>query len=401
MKTGRYGSALALAALVQNPEIVYYLASHSQVNLPHLGGEHGSALAAAFDPQYTSHGINMDVVRFFMESGADINMKHHHTSKYGSPFVAAAFLVKDDLDLIQYLVIDRGADIHTHHTTGDYGSALVAAAHGVNLEVTKYLVNSATDPNFEFQAGAFGNFLVAAAASRHESSAVVKYLVDEGVDVNLELRKGVYRSPLFAAAARGHLEKVRYLVEEGKANLNLRPKTGFGNALSAAIVGPCEFPIDIDVITYFTAPNSEISLALQDGSHDGMRVTLYAIFAPLRIFHSASRVVEYLVDAGADVNLELQVRAYGSVLAAATAIGDLDKVKVLTEKGRSDINAQLTSGFFGSALTVAILADSKIRKLSRADITCLEKIVTGEFHRTHDLLKMPIWGAEAHSEFSL
>ncbi|KAJ6110902.1 Aldehyde dehydrogenase C-terminal [Penicillium sp. IBT 16267x] len=63
--------------------------------------------------------------------------------------------------------------------------------------------------------------------------------------------------------------------------------------------------------------------------------------------------LKYLVDeAGADVNLPLQVGYHGSALAGASWSLNLDTVRFLVERG-ADLNLPLQAGYFGSALAAA------------------------------------------------
>jgi hypothetical protein len=64
------------------------------------------------------------------------------------------------------------------------------------------------------------------------------------------------------------------------------------------------------------------------------------------------KTVKYLVEQGADVNLQLQTGRYGSALVAAAWGGNTEIVKFLVEQG-ADVNLQLQTGSYGSALAVA------------------------------------------------
>ncbi|KAJ6007575.1 hypothetical protein N7540_011551 [Penicillium herquei] len=423
LKVGDYGSALtaALVTVTRNKDCgtFNYLAPHSQVNLPLLCGNYGSALAAAFVLPSSDAKVNMDIVRHLIEAGADVNMRHQ-VGKYGSPFVTAAFFVTD-LDIIHYLVDRCKADLNALHSTGNYGSALAAAANGGNLPVVKYLVDSGVDFDCEIQVGTYGSALAAAAAGWNLNLAVVKYLVDLGVDTNRELKYGAYGSALVAAAAtnqlngvrylvekgnadvdlclrsgsfgsalaaaaaaaNGKLEEVEYLVEKGKANVDLLLVSGsFGSALLAAIISPFDFPIDQEIIRTFWNPRLDIDLAIQILGDNVGRVILSTIFAPPWLRENAFGVVKYLMNAGANVDLELQVGAYGNALTASVAIGNLDQVKYLVREGNANANFQLNTGSFGSALVVAIIADSKLRKLRSlypAAIHSIQQIISVQF----------------------
>lgn len=384
LKAGKHGSAMAAAIAWDRREIIYYIADYAQINLPFLCGKHGSALAAAFHPRNPGSDINMDLVRFFIEAGADVNLEHQ-TGDYGSPFVAAVFWARG-IGIIEYLVDECGANIHACYSTGIHGSALTAAAAhdgGSNtLSILEYLVDLGVQVNVPLHVGVYGSALVAAAARGHLSS--VKYLVEKGkASVDYRPMAGSFGSALAAAAANCKCEIMEYLLGKGDSNVNLRLEAGsFGSALTAAIVGPFDFSIPYDVVQPKSYTNIDLQIQLRD---DDILLASRAVFASSALWERVLYAVEYLIDAGADVNLMLQAGAYGNALAAATAVGHFDQVQLLVSKGKADVKAQLTTGSFGSALVVAILADSTLRKLSLDYILAIVEMSSFRFYNIHDL----------------
>lgn len=412
LKAGPFGNVLTAAiasAEYHGIETVKYLASHAEVNLTLLGGRYGSALAAALETSTPGSKVNMDIVRLLIQAGADVNMQHQ-IGEYGSPFVSAAFFV-EDLDLIHYLVDKCEADIHALHSTGRYGSALAAAANSGNLETVRYLVDSGVDADCELRFGAYSSALAAAADRQSLKPAVIKYLVDTGVYTNREFQIGVYGSALVAAVATGQssLAAVKYLVEKGKANVDFVPTSGrFGSALLAAIISPYEFQIDQRVIEIFCKSRMDIDLATQILGDDLTKLVLSATLAQFWWREDALGTVEYLVGAGANVNLELKVCAYGNALAAAAAVGKLDLVKYLVRRGSANANFPLNTGSFGSALVVAIIAYSKFRRLHPDSIENIWKIILGQichltlrFHPSGPAEHRPTAGAQSMVESTM
>ncbi|TEY50790.1 hypothetical protein BOTCAL_0272g00020 [Botryotinia calthae] len=423
LKVGLYGNALTTAIASREhrgTEIIKYLLPLTQVNLPLSCGVYGSALAAAFELKHPASKVDMNIVRLLIKAGADVNLQHQ-TGNYGSPFVAAAFFV-EDLDIINYLVDECKAKIDALHSTGDYGSALVAAANGGNLGVVRYLVESGVDPDCELQSGAYGSALAAAADGRWSDSAVLEYLVNLGLNTNRELQVGIYGSALVSAATATHrLYRVKCLVEKGKANVDLCLRSGsFGNsltaaaakrnfegvkylvakgganvnlplgygslgsALHAAIISPFDFPIDQSIIEFWLESSPEIDLARHRHilGDDVTRVVLSATFANAYWREGALRIVKFLVNTGANVDLELQVGTYGNALAAAVVIGSLDQVKYLVREGGANANSQLNTGSFGSALVISIIAHSKLRNLhADAILDSIQKIIRSQLYR--------------------
>src|SRR5690606_28764322 len=74
---------------------------------------------------------------------------------------------------------------------------------------------------------------------------------------------------------------------------------------------------------------------------------------------SCLNVMKKLFELGADVNMQLSSRRFGSALAAAAAVwNNQDTVQLLLDSG-ADINMQLSSGEYGSALEAAVVYERK------------------------------------------
>ncbi len=117
-------SLLALAAIAGCKAICKSLIEEHgmQVDMP-VQNEYGSALAAA------AYMRNIEVVKFLVEKGAEINLLLQ-TGYYGSALAAAAF--EGDIEVVKFLV-EEGAEINLLLQTGYYGSALAAAAYMRNI----------------------------------------------------------------------------------------------------------------------------------------------------------------------------------------------------------------------------------------------------------------------------
>ncbi|KAH8797997.1 ankyrin repeat-containing domain protein [Flagelloscypha sp. PMI_526] len=163
---------------------------------------------------------SLDVVKFLVRKGADVNIQG---GQYGSALQAAVTV--GDLDMVKFLV-ENGADVN--NAGGYYGSALQAAAANGTLEMVKFLAENGAELNID--GGTYGS-AVQAAASR-DALDIVKFLVENGADVNKE--GGQYGSALHAAAFKGAFHVVRYLVENG-AEVNTQRGTD-ESAVHAAFV---------------------------------------------------------------------------------------------------------------------------------------------------------------------
>jgi ankyrin repeat protein len=190
-------------------------------------------------------------------------------------------------------------------------SLLTIAAQAGCVPLCADLISRGVSVNQDCVSDIYGSCLAAAAWCREFETT--KFLIEEGkADVDLPLSCGMYGNALTAAASRGDLAIVRYLVEDAKAEVNARMETGyFGSPLAAAAADP---------------------------SYKGLKV------------------VRYLVEnAQAEVNVQLQAGAFGSPLAAATtSLTGLETVKYPVEEAQADVNLLLESGNYGSALASAV-----------------------------------------------
>ncbi len=149
---------------------------------------------------------NLAVVKLFVQSGMSVESKG---SGSATPLYGAAG--SGNLDLVKYLV-GQGADVNAKDFNGF--TALHAAARSGKLEVVEYLVEEqGLDVNATDNLG--GTVLHPAALGG--SVAVVEYLVGLGLDVAMTRDDW---TALHSAAGRGHLEVVRYLVEEQGLDVN-------------------------------------------------------------------------------------------------------------------------------------------------------------------------------------
>ncbi|KAI0437057.1 ankyrin repeat-containing domain protein [Xylaria telfairii] len=262
---------------------------------------------------YAINSGNLTIVRFLIESGANINWVDEEG---GSILYFAASKATPSLELVRFFT-EKGLDIN--HQGGYYGNALQAASYRGNLEIVKFLVEKGADVN---QQGGhyYGNALQA--ASYRGNLETVKFLVEKGADVNQE--GGIYDTALQAASSIGNLEIVKFLVEKG-ADVN-QEGGAWGTALhEASHIG-----------------NLEIAkLLIENGANvnqqDDIRRTA---------LHKASEgknnleVVRLLVENGANVNQ--QDSSYGNALHIASASGNIETVQFLVENG-ADVSIQGSS----------------------------------------------------------
>lgn len=119
---------------------------------------------------------------------------------------------------------------------------------------------------------------------------------------------------------------------------------------------------------------------IKRGIHINLQTGNYGSALAAAAFGGNAGVVEFLVQQGADVNMQLQIGNYGSALAAAALNKNIEIVKFLVTHG-ADINARLQNGHFGSALAAAILGGSieTIRLLVELGADVNAQLQTGEY----------------------
>lgn len=121
---------------------------------------------------------------------------------------------KGYLDLVKKF-LELGADINAVNHNG--ASALILAAFNGHVKLCDYLIEQGIDINRTDQGG-FTALMVACEAAK-ASADLVKTLVDKGADVNA--RSGRGSTALMAAAKIGHAEIVSLLLAKG-AEINAR-----------------------------------------------------------------------------------------------------------------------------------------------------------------------------------
>jgi ankyrin repeat protein len=133
----------------------------------------------------------------------------------------------------------------------------------------------------------------------------VKLLVEVQVESNTLNSKE--DSVLSVAAYHGHTDMVKFLVQEGKADVNLQLQTGnYGSALAAA----CGWYESVEFVKFLVHEGrADVDLLLNEGKYD----------SPLAAaaYVGNKETVEFLIGAGAKVNLKLETGRFGTALQAA------------------------------------------------------------------------------------
>ena len=162
---------------------------------------------------------NIEIVRFILRKGADINTKNNIG---GTALMLAA---ENGNTEIVNLLLDKGADINSKDKDG-WGALIFAAQNG-HTEIITLLLDKGVDINLKTNIGT--TTLMFAAKNGHTET--VTLLLDKGSDIHAKFKNGA--TALMAAARKGHTETVQLLIDKG-ANINAKMVNG-KSALTVAI----------------------------------------------------------------------------------------------------------------------------------------------------------------------
>ncbi|KAF3072244.1 Ankyrin-2 [Trichoderma lentiforme] len=251
---------------------------------------------------------NWKAFELLLSKGADINALG---SRWGNPLHIACAALDIDQSRIEYL-LGLGADPNVQG--GDHGTALQAVCYSYSsrdedacIKVAKFLIGFGVD--IAAQGGEHGNALNNACASKGNGGMcwynMVELLLKNGADVNAQ--GGPYGNALQTACHYGNSDLVSLLLAWG-ADVHAQ-----GGAFTTALHAAC-----------FTRP--------KEGEEGDIRM------------------VQLLLDHGADVNATAKNKLFGTAFQAACAAGNIKLVRLLLDRG-ADVNLQ--GGGYGSALQSA------------------------------------------------
>lgn len=251
---------------------------------------------------------NWKAFELLLGKGADVNVLG---SRWGNPLHIACAALDIDQSQIEYL-LSLGADPNVQG--GDHGTALQAVCYSYSgrdedacIEVAKLLIGLGVD--IAAQGGEHGNALNNACASKGNNGMcwynMVELLLKNGADVNAQ--GGPYGNALQTACHYGNSSLVPLLLAWGA---DVRAQ---GGAFTTALHAAC-----------FTRP--------KEGKEGDVKM------------------VQLLLDHGADVNATAKNKLFGTPFQAACAAGNIKLVRLLLDRG-ADVNLQ--GGGYGSALQSA------------------------------------------------
>jgi ankyrin repeat protein len=362
----RYGTGIVAAAAHGNVEVVKYLleaGADAHIILPKGEGWFRNALSAAVKSgsvetsRYLIDDAGVDVctplppsgdgltvlamaamvpgiemMKLIIDAGADVD------TRLDSDCGPTALTIKirfHELESLKYLVQTAKADVNT-------GDALEHAALGGDPDVLKLLVEAGADVNARSTSGRYASPL--AAASLHSSDfAALEFLLASGADPNLPLLSGDFGSALAVACAEGGPEVVRRLLSAG-ADPNMPLTRGrCGSALAWAAFAS----LNVDIVKALVDGGAAVNMPLEHGQFGS---ALAAGGAGCQ-YPNDAEVFPYLIQAGAEINIPLKYGFFGSAFAATAWGGQLDKIKLLVDKG-ADVHMRLPDNDFPNPLAM-------------------------------------------------
>jgi ankyrin repeat protein len=278
-------------------------------------------------------------------------------SSEGARLIGAAS--DGDKKAIQAL-LKEGVDVNVRDW--DDLTALIPAASSGQLEICKLLVKEGIDINAKDKDGITA--LMEASIMGH--TKVVEFLLAKGAEVNAAASSEV--TALWLAASEGRIDVMKTLLKNGADATNARVD-GITALMTASVGGHADAVsrllehgadptvTDNDGLTPLmnAAENGSVATMklLVEHANDPTYINLMSNtgFSPLIIASAHGHVdaVEYLVDAGADVDAAHDNKVTALMYAAAS--GHVDAMKNLIEKGKASLDIKHTNG--GTALLEA------------------------------------------------
>ena len=309
---GPYNIALETAAGMNNTQLLEFLIDQDpELNTPVRARRLNGALAAA-----GAMGGSIEMVEFLVGKGANVNGPLPKRIP-DTVLIAAMRGPTADMKMVRLLVDQLGAEIDMVPERQMYGSALAAAAAIGRTEVVKFLAERGADINKELPDTINGSALAAAAGGGHIK--IVTFLVERGADINKTLPGGTPGSALAVAAQNGHASVAEFLLDRGaEPNMPLRHGRS-ASALEAAIYGVGLHRPSFVVIGRRQPPDD--SALAEARSRE-------------------TKMVELLIDRGADVNMRLERGKNlkdGNALETAVRLEKSHLVKLLIERGAKEL----------------------------------------------------------------
>jgi ankyrin repeat protein len=265
-----------------------------------------------------------------------------------------------DKKTIQALLKD-GVDVNTRDW--DDLTALIPASSSGHLDICKLLVKEGVDVNAKDKDGITA--LMEASIMGH--AKIVEFLLESGAEMDATANSEV--TALWLAAGEGKVDVMKLLLKKGADATNTRVD-GLTALMTASVAGHAEaVQLLLDHGADPTASDGDGLTPLMNAAENGtlpvVKLLVEAAKDPVEYIntmsstgfnaliiasaHGHTPVIEYLLDAGANVDALHENKVTPLMYAAAS--GHVNAMKILVEKGKVDINAMHSNG--GTALLEA------------------------------------------------
>ncbi|UKZ65142.1 uncharacterized protein TrAtP1_006338 [Trichoderma atroviride] len=290
--------------------------------------------------QYAVYGENIEVIKLFLEKGADINAE---CGGWGSALLAAA--AKGSLRALE-LLVKSGANVNS---PSERGRCLLTSISEKSTQCLAFLLDNGAD--IDMQGGNGGTAFSDTLQKHYVDIDHFQLLLERNANVNA--LDGKHRTPLQTACAKVQLWKLQSYVEvllERGADPNIRGEE-YGTALQALC---CHDELKGKREDNVRTALSVIQLLIDYGAdvniHGGKYGSAFNAAACCES-STAIRIMKLLLDNGAEMDQKGDTD-WGTALHVACNKGSVETVRWLLDKG-VDVNAE--SGRFATPLQTAVV----------------------------------------------
>ena len=305
-----------------------------------------------------------EVIRVLLDAGADVNTQE----VYGfTPLISA--VGNNNLEIIQML-IDAGANVNAR-LYNDWTALITAVASNANLEIIQALIDAGADVNVKDN---YGLSALMVAVKMNKNFEVIKLLIDAGADVNAKDNEG--NTALSIAKQHNASPEIIKLLTGKNTNF-------------------------LDVNWWKTATLEDVKTEIANGAdvnakveYGKMRIMPILGIAIAKFFNNQNsnndenyKIIELLIDAGADVNAEILSGVIPMSLLTYTlsSTENDESIKVLEKLINSGANVNAQSGMrFAetSPLMLALIENKDIEIIKTlidagADVNAFSKGILG------------------------
>ncbi|KAL3419921.1 ankyrin repeat protein [Phlyctema vagabunda] len=208
-------AAIRVAAGVGNLEMLQILiGAEAEIDVySHYFSEHCRPYRTVTALQAAAGCSHLDIVRYLLQAGADLNMPAH--PDHGRTALQGA-VESRSLEMIRFL-LDEGADVNAPAAKFMGVTALQAAVRRNDRQMIHLLLDAGAHAN-DLPSDTYGLSSLQIAAA-HGLDDVVEILLNRGADVNGPCARKGGQTALMAAASVGHVGTVRLLLK-AKADVN-------------------------------------------------------------------------------------------------------------------------------------------------------------------------------------